>query len=187
MAGVTRVGVNGAGGGMLGREARTQYAAMARMRWRMFMNGLRSIHGLLDLGATGIAWLFYSVMGLGLGAGLFSAAYSLASRASWQYLPILFWAISFLWLMFPLAVASFQEHSDLGILLRFPVRFGSYFLLDLISGLMEASTIDRCPLLSGGMAWNRHGAAGFVSMGDARTIGIRGLQHSVGARCLCLD
>ena len=141
MAGVTGVGVSGAGGGMLGREARTQYAAMAQMRWRMFMNGLRSIHGLLDLGATGIAWIFYSILGLGLGAGLCAAAYSLASRASWQYLPILFWAISFLWLMFPMAVASFQEQSDLGILLRFPVHFGSYFLLYLISGLMEASTI----------------------------------------------
>ena len=141
MAGVTRVGVNGPDGGMLGREARTQYAAMARMRWRMFMNGLRSIHGLLDLGATGIAWMFYSLLGLGLGGGLCAAAYSLASRASWQYLPILFWAISFLWLIFPVLVASFQEQSDLGILLRFPVYFGSYFLLYLLSGLMEASTI----------------------------------------------
>ncbi|MGA3101135.1 MAG: hypothetical protein ABSD61_04665 [Terracidiphilus sp.] len=42
--------------------------------------------------------------------------------------------------MFPIAIASFQEQSDLGILLRFPVRFGSYFILYLISGLMEAST-----------------------------------------------
>jgi ABC-2 type transport system permease protein len=141
MAGLTRVGVNGTGGGMLGREARTQYAAMARMRWRMFVNGLRSIHGLLDLGATGIAWMFYSVLGLGLGVGLCAAAYSLASHASWQYLPILFWTISLLWLMFPVLVASFQEQSDLGILLRFPVQFESYFLLYLISGLMEASTI----------------------------------------------
>ena len=140
MAGVTGVGVNRAGGGMLGPEARTQYAAMARMRWRMFRNGLRSIHGLLDLGATGIAWMLYSVLGLGLGVGLCAAAYSLASRASWQYLPILFWAISYLWLMFPVVVASFQEQSDLGILLRFPVHFGSYFLLYLISGLMDAST-----------------------------------------------
>jgi ABC-2 type transport system permease protein len=140
MAGVTGVGVNRAGGGMLGREARTQYAAMARMRWRIFMNGLRSIHGLRDLGATGIAWMFYSVFGLGLGVGLCAAAYSLASRASWQYLPILFWVVSFLWLMFPIAVASFQEQSDLGTLLRFPIRFGSYFLLYLISGLMEPST-----------------------------------------------
>src|SRR5450631_2483366 len=140
MVSVIGVGVKAASGGMLGREARTQYAAMARMHWRMFVNGLRSIHGLLDLGATGIAWLFYSVYGLGLGAGLCVATYSLASRASWQYLPILFWVMSFLWLLFPIAVASFQEQSDLGLLLRFPVRFGSYFLLYLISGLMEAST-----------------------------------------------
>ena len=141
MAGVTEVGVNVPGEGMLSREARTQYTAMARMRWRMFMNGLRSIHGLLDLGATGIAWMFYSILGLGLGVGLAAAAYSIASHASWQYLPILFWAISFLWLMFPVLIASFQEQSDLGILLRFPVHFGSYFLLYLISGLMEASTL----------------------------------------------
>ena len=140
MAVVTRVGANGTGGGMLGRDARAQYAAMARIRWLMFRNGLRSIPGLLDLGATGIAWMLYSVFGLCLGIGLCTAAYSLASRASWQYLPILFWAISFLWLMFPIAIASFQEQSDLGILLRFPVRFGSYFILYLISGLMEAST-----------------------------------------------
>ena len=125
---------------MLDREARTQFAAMARMRWRIFMNGLRSIHGLRDLGATGIAWMFYSVFGLGSGVGLCAAAYSLESRASWQYLPILFWVVSFLWLMLPIAVASFQEQSDLGTLLRFPIRFGSYFLLHFISGLMEPST-----------------------------------------------
>lgn len=141
MAGVNGVGVKGAGGGVFGREASAQYAAMARLRWRMFIHGLRSIHGLLDLGATGVAWMLYSVMGLGLGLGLCAAAYSLASHSSWQYLPILFWVTSFLWLMFPMLVASFQEQSDLRILLRFPIRFGSYFLLYLISGLMEASTI----------------------------------------------
>ena len=124
-----------------GPEARTQYAAMAHMRWRLFINGLRSIHGLLDLGATGITWMFYAIFGLVLGVGLWAAAYSLESRASWRYLPILFWALSILWLIFPMLVASFQEQSDLGILLRFPLRFESYFLLHLISGLMEASTI----------------------------------------------
>jgi ABC-2 type transport system permease protein len=141
MVGVTGIGVKVASEGMLGREASAQYAAMARLRWRMFINGLRSIHGGLDLGAIGIAWMFYAVLGLGLGLGLCAAAYSLASHSSWQYLPILFWVMSFLWLIFPIVVASFQEQSDLGILLRFPVRFESYFLLYLISGLMEASTI----------------------------------------------
>ena len=140
MAGVTSVDGDGTGGGMLGRQARTQCAAIVEMRWRMFINGLRSIHGIRDLGATGIAWMFYSVFGLGLGSGLCAAAYSIASHASWVYLPILFWAVSFLWLMFPIAIASFQEQSDLGTLLRFPLRFGSYFLLYLLSGLMEPST-----------------------------------------------
>jgi len=140
MAGVTSVDGDGTGGGMLGRQARTQCAAIVEMRWRMFINGLRSIHGIRDLGATGIAWMFYCIFGLGLGSGLCAAAYSIASHASWGYLPILFWAVSFLWLMFPIAIASFQEQSDLGTLLRFPLRFGSYFQLYLLSGLMEPST-----------------------------------------------
>ena len=93
---------------MLGQEARAQYTAMALMHWRVFMNGLRSIHGPLDLGPTGIAWVIFSVIGLGLGTSLYVAAHSLASRASWQDMPILFWGISFLWLMFPLLVAPFQ-------------------------------------------------------------------------------
>ncbi|HEY1159417.1 MAG TPA: hypothetical protein VGE83_02235, partial [Terracidiphilus sp.] len=58
------------GGGVLGAQARAQYAALARLRWCMFRNGLRSIHGMLDLGATGIAWFLYAVFGLGLGVGL---------------------------------------------------------------------------------------------------------------------
>jgi ABC-2 type transport system permease protein len=138
---VNGVGAHGAGGGVLGREARVQYAAMAGLRWRMFMNGLRSINGLFDLGTTGVAWTLYSVLGLGMGLGLCGAAHAMAAHASWQYLPVLFWVTSFLWLMFPMMVASFQEQPELRILLRFPVGFVSYFLLHVISGLMEASTI----------------------------------------------
>jgi ABC-2 type transport system permease protein len=129
------------GTGSLGAQARRQYAAMAAMRWRMFVNGLHSIHGILDLGATGIAWMLYSFLGLGAGFGLGAGGYAMAQHGHWQYLPILFWAVSLLWLMLPVAAASYQEQSDLGILLRFPVRFDSYFTLYVISGLMEASTI----------------------------------------------
>jgi ABC-2 type transport system permease protein len=115
--------------------------AMAAVRWRIFVNGLHSIHGILDLGTTGIAWIFYAVFGIGAGFGLALGGYAMAQHGQWQSLPILFWAASFLWLMLPVAVASYQEQANLGILLRFPVRFGSYFALYLISGLMEASTI----------------------------------------------
>ena len=129
------------GAGLLSAEARAQYGAMFAMRWRMFLNGLRSIHGILDLGATGIAWLLYAVFGLGMGTGLAAAGYAMAQQGAWQRTPILFWAASVLWLMVPVIAASYQEQSSMGVLLRFPVRLGSYFTLYLISGFMDASTI----------------------------------------------
>jgi ABC-2 type transport system permease protein len=126
---------------LLSAEARAQYAAMFAMRWRVFVNGLHSIHGVLDLGATGIAWTLYAVFGLGMGTGLAAAGYAMAQQGAWQRTPILFWAASVLWLMVPVIAASYQEQSSMGVLLRFPVRLGSYFTLYLISGLMDASTI----------------------------------------------
>jgi ABC-2 type transport system permease protein len=128
-------------GGAFGALARDQYAALTGLRWRMFRNGLRSIHGVLDLGAAGIALMLYSVFGLGLGFGFGAAAYGIASRSSWQYFPILFWVMCFLWQVIPVMLASFQAQFDLHILLRFPVRFSSFYLMYLIFGLMDASTI----------------------------------------------
>ena len=43
--------------------------------------------------------------------------------------------------MVPVTLASFQEHFDIGGLLRFPVGFGAFFLLHLIFGLVDASTM----------------------------------------------
>ena len=56
-------------------------------------------------------------------------------------LPILFWVLCFFWQIIPVMVASYQEQFDLGILLRFPVHFGSYYLLYLVFGLLDVSTI----------------------------------------------
>ena len=55
--------------------------------------------------------------------------------------PVLFWVLAFLWQAIPVMLASFQEQFDLGILLRFPLRFGSYVLLYLVFGLVDISTI----------------------------------------------
>jgi len=128
-------------GGVFGSLARAQYGAMFTLRWEMFRSGLRSIHGILDLGATGIAWMIYAFLGLLLGAGLGIASYYLVSEAQWRYLPILFWVLCFLWQMIPVMLASYQEQFDLGILLRFPVHFESYYLLYLVFGLLDVSTV----------------------------------------------
>ena len=143
-AGITEpvsTGQSAPAGGVLGLLAREQYKALAALRWAMFRNGLRSINGILDLGSTGIALLLFSLLGLALGFGLGAAAFSIASRQSWQNLPILFWAMCLMWQVIPVMLASFQQQFDLHIVLRFPVRFDSFYFMHLIFGLMDASTI----------------------------------------------
>jgi ABC-2 type transport system permease protein len=128
-------------GGVFGPLARAQYAALIRLRWRMFSNGMRSNQGALELGARTFSYLVYGVIGLALGVGAGVVAYFLASTGKWRFFPILFWVLAFIWQMIPVMLASFQEQFDLGILLRFPVRFGSYYLLYLAFGLVDISTI----------------------------------------------
>lgn len=169
-AGTGRLGEQGllpAAGGIFGPLARAQYATMMRLRWEMFRSGLRSIHGILDLGATGIAWMIYSFLGILLGTGMGIAAYFIVSSGKWRMLPILFWVLCFLWQAIPIMLASYQEQFDLGILLRFPVRFSSYYLLYVVFGLLDVSTIlgaDCCLGLWIGVAVARAELLGWTTL-----------------------
>ena len=121
--------------------ARSQYKALASMRWSMFRNSLRTTQGAIELGARTIAFFFYALLGLGIATGIGGGAYAIAASEKWEILPALFWVLFILWQAVPVALASFQEHFDIGGLLRFPVGFGAFFLLHLIFGLVDASTI----------------------------------------------
>jgi ABC-2 type transport system permease protein len=143
MAGIDSAAINGIAraGGLFGAAARAQYTAMAQLRWSIFSHSLRSSKGALELGARTVANLLYAALGLAIGLGAGAGSYLIASNNAWEYVPIVFWAMCFLWQMVPIMLASFQEQFDLGILLRFPVRFGSYMLLYLVFGLLDISTI----------------------------------------------
>lgn len=154
MAGVNGAGTNdpslngweevapaNAGSGPLSPRARVQYAALATLRWQMFINGLRYKKAALELGLRTLAILVYAAMGLCLGAAAGAVSYLLASRDQWQFLPIVFWVTCLVWQMVPVAMASFQDQFDLGILLRFPIGFRPYFLLYVLFGLSDVSTI----------------------------------------------
>ena len=145
MVGVGRVEEPAAGTGVLSRIARRQYAALLAMRWRMVINSVRSVQGAFELGARGVAFIIYSIMGLGLGFGLGAGAYSMISSGHEQYLHFLFWTVFLVWQILPIALASFQEGFDLGGLLRFPVSFGSFYLLNVVFGLVDV------PALLGGI------------------------------------
>jgi ABC-2 type transport system permease protein len=127
-------------GGIFGAQARAQYAAMGRLRLNMFRNSLRSRKGALELGARTVSFVIYGILGVMLGTGVGVGSYFLVLNA-FELLPILFWVLMFLWVMITILLASFQEQFDLGILLRFPLRFGSYYLLYIVFGLADPATI----------------------------------------------
>jgi len=118
-----------------------QYAALAAMRWQIFRNSLRTGKGVLELSARVFSYAMFGMMGLGLSVGFGFGAYGIVTSGHVKYLPILFWVTFLIWIMLPVVLASMQEQFDLGILLRFPVSFRSYFLLYLIFGLVDISTI----------------------------------------------
>lgn len=125
----------------IGSLARAQLAAMAGLRWHIFINGLRSKIGAIELGVRTVMYLVYAGFGLGAGALMCVGAYFVASERQWQLLPILFWALCFLWQVIPVILTSLQEQFDLSILLRFPVSFRSYVFLYVVFGLVDVSTI----------------------------------------------
>jgi ABC-2 type transport system permease protein len=134
-------GVSATAGSWLGHDARAQYRALASLRWAMLKNGLRSIKGKFEVGARTVAYVLYAAMGLGLGVGAGAASFLLVSHGKWQFLPVPFWLVFLIWQFVPVMMASFQEQFDMSILLRFPVRFGSYLLLWIVFGLADISTI----------------------------------------------
>jgi len=111
------------------------------MRFRMLTNSVRSVQGAFEFSAKGVAFIIYSMMGLGLGVGLGGGAYSLVKSEHFQFLPALFWTVFLVWQVLPIALASFQEQFDLNSLLRFPLSFGSFFLLSIAFGLVDVPAI----------------------------------------------
>ena len=86
-------------------------------------------------------YLVYGLMGLGLGIGHGrSAPTSIVSRGKWQFAAHSVLGGVSVWQVLPVMLASFQEQFDLGILLRFPVRFGSYYAA--LPGLRAAGCLD---------------------------------------------
>lgn len=168
MAGIARVEKATIGPhGTLSRLAFRQYAALVAMRWRMMINSVRSVQGAFELGARGIAFIIYTIMGLSLGFGLGAGAYSMVSSGHLQFLAALFWTVFVVWQVLPIALASFQEQFDLSGLLRFPVSFGSFLLLNVVFGLVDVPALLGgicCVGLLAGITLARPGLFGWAAL-----------------------
>ena len=120
---------------------REQIALVARLRWQLFRNSLRTLKGRLEAVSTALIGLTMTGLVFGGGALLGIATYFLVAHGEWQWLEGLLWIVFLFWQLYPLFAASFGVQFDFANLLRFPLRFSSFFALSLIYGLFDPGAV----------------------------------------------
>jgi hypothetical protein len=114
-----------------------QIGLVAGLRWRMLHNNLRRKQNRLDLLGLIIVGVLACAVVLGVCFALFEGAYDFVSSARTTWLGLFFWAIFLWWQLSPIVVAGFGVSFDFRRLLRFPVSFGTFYVIALAYGLAD--------------------------------------------------
>jgi len=125
-------------------QVSSQLAAIAELRWRMFVNGLRSKRGKMELVSRIIVTAAFALGGLGGFTAATGFAWYFVSQGKAEYLATLFWPIFFFWQVFPVMATAFTNNPDSGELLRFPLNYSSYFLIRLAYGFFDPASALGC-------------------------------------------
>ena len=124
----------------LALHRRAQLAAISRLRWRLFVNSLRSTGGKLELASRIMVSFAFAIGGLGGAFGMGIAAYLAISSGQPELLAMLLWFVFLFWQVFPIMATAFTNNPDSSGLLRFPLSYGAYFLVRMVYGAFDLAT-----------------------------------------------
>ena len=82
-------------------RGRRQMAAVAELRWRVFVNSLRTFRGRLELASRIFIGIAFAAGGIGGAAGLGGAAWYLITQGDAGWLGTLLWPVFLFWQLFP--------------------------------------------------------------------------------------
>ncbi|HEY6467951.1 MAG TPA: hypothetical protein VIY69_18260 [Candidatus Acidoferrales bacterium] len=122
-------------------EMGAQLSAIARLRWQILQNSLRTMRGRLEIVSWVFIGLWFAALGLGGAFGIAAGTWWMLTHNYSEWLPALFWPIFAFWIFFPLVATAFTEVFDSANLLRYPLRYSSFFLVNLIYGSLDGGTI----------------------------------------------
>jgi ABC-2 type transport system permease protein len=127
----------------------TQVRLVAGLRWRILRNLMRTRNSRWDI--FGLVWaaIFAGAFVIGLCGLLWWGAYFSVSSGQYVWLLLIFWSIFLFWQAFPLFIAGFGAPFEFRGLLRFPLRFGTFYIIGLAYGLADfAAVCGTCWLVS---------------------------------------
>src|SRR5579872_2742095 len=117
-----------------------QIPAIAQLRWRMFVNGLRTRRGKMELASRVFVTLAFAVAGLGGFLGAIAGSWYIVSQGKAEYLALILWPILLFWQLFPVMATAFTSNPDSSELLRFPLSYRAYFLIRLVYGYLDPAS-----------------------------------------------
>jgi ABC-2 type transport system permease protein len=120
---------------------RGQLAAIARVRWQLVFNSLRTIRGRLELVSRVLMGVTLCIVGFGGAFGLGIAAWYFTSHDGTELLAAFLWVIFLAWQLFPVMASAFTETADSSNLLRFPVTYRSYFVIQMVFGSLDPALV----------------------------------------------
>jgi ABC-2 type transport system permease protein len=121
-------------------KRRGQLAAIAWLRWRLFVNALRSTRGKMEFISQIIVGLAFAIGGLGGAAVMGGMTFFFLERGKPELLALLLWTVFLFWQVFPIMATAFTNNPDSSDLLRFPLTYRSYFLVRLAYGTFDPAT-----------------------------------------------
>ena len=121
-------------------SVRAQLLAIAQLRWRMFINGLRTRRGKAELASRVVVTLVFALGGFGAFSAAVGMSWFFVSQGKAEFLAIPLWAVFLFWQFFPVMATAFTNNPDSSELLRFPLTYRSYFMVRLAYGFLDPAS-----------------------------------------------
>ncbi|HZS97332.1 MAG TPA: hypothetical protein VFA40_11180 [Terriglobales bacterium] len=140
--------------------SRAQLAAIASVRWQIFLHSLRSKRGAVELFSRIVIGAVITGGGLGGAILLGGLAWYFVSQGNPEALALVLWPVFLFWQMFPLMATALSESIDSTNLLRFPLSYRTYVMVRLVYGALDPATVLGTFWLVGitiGIGWARPG------------------------------
>lgn len=118
-----------------------QLRLVAWLRWRSLRSGLRNKNRRMDLLGVIVSGLFSSILVLGITIALFVGTKRIFEDHHEKYLGLIFLALLVWWQLFPIMLAGFAPQFSFKTLLRFPLKFSTFYLVGLAYGLADPAAL----------------------------------------------
>jgi ABC-2 type transport system permease protein len=126
---------------MAGLSPKEQFLTVLWLRWRIFINGLRSRRGQAEAASGILSFIAMMLFGIGPSIGFAIGSFYDVSSGDHRVLPLLCWITFLYWQFAPAISIAVSDSFDATTLLRFPVSLPMYYALWLTFGSFDPALI----------------------------------------------